>query len=276
MQRTFPNQVITRQIVLFFLNITTSYFPLHPFFLLSYLSIPFPITSSSPKTHSTTTMPLHLLPATLSDIPTLTNIHLSAFMLVRINQALYPKGLTQPILTATESRHRTTFLHDPTARYIKIIDTDRNNKTIAFAEFHLFLTPEEEASRQDLKPKTWPEDTNLALATEYWGHIVAARRRMEGVPHVFLGIIATEPGEGRRGAGKMLMRWGVERADEVGMEMFLEASPMGVGLYRGFGFEEAGKFEVGIGEGERYVHKVMVRPGKWRRRVEVNGELGKD
>jgi hypothetical protein len=54
------------------------------------------------------------------------------------------------------------------------------------------------------------------------------------------------------------------------MEMFLEASPMGVGLYRGFGFEEVGKFEVEIGEGERYVHKVMVRPGMGR--VEVNGE----
>ena len=93
---------------------------------------------------------------------------------------------------------------------------------------------------------------------------------MKGVPHVFLGIIATEPGEGRRGAGKMLMRWGVERADEVGVEMFLEASPMGVGLYGGVGFEEVGEFEVGIGEGERYVHKVMVRPGKGR--SGVNGE----
>ena len=85
---------------------------------------------------------------------------------------------------------------------------------------------------------------------------------MAGVPHVFLSIIATEPGQGRRGAGKMLMQWGVERADEAGVEAFLEASPMGVGLYRGFGFEEVGGFEVKIGEGEWYQHKVMVRPEK--------------
>jgi hypothetical protein len=232
---------------------------------------------------------LQLHPATLSDIPTLSRMHLSAFMLVRINQALYPSGVTPPILAATETRHRTTFLHDPTAHYLKIVAIDGPGpflspseataaaaentpsghpypRIIAFAEYHLFPTAAIEATRQDLKPKTWPPDVNLSLATEFWGHITAARKTMAGIPHVFLSVIATAPGEGRRGAGKMLMAWGTEAADRAGLPCFLEASPMGAGLYRGFGFERVVGFEVRLDEGEVYSHEVMIRPARERGR----------
>lgn len=108
---------------------------------------------------------------------------------------------------------------------------------------------------------------------------------MEGIPHVFLSVIATRPGCGRKGAAGELMRWGVERADEIeredgeenGVECFLEASPMGVGLYRKWGFVRVGGFEVevkkgkgeGEGEGEVYRHEVMRRPVKGKRKGEI-------
>jgi hypothetical protein len=105
-------------------------------------------------------------------------------MLVRINQALYPKGLTPPIIASTTSRHETYLLNDATARYLKVVDADLEDKTIAFAEWHVFATPEEEGKRLDLAPKKWPSDVNLPLATEYWGHIADARRSMAGKAHV--------------------------------------------------------------------------------------------
>jgi hypothetical protein len=58
------------------------------------------------------------------------------------------------------------------------------------------------------------------------------------------------------------MAWGVGEADRRGLPCFLESSPLGQGLYKKFGFEEVGSFEVDLGEGEMYTHLVMVRPAK--------------
>lgn len=181
---------------------------------------------------------------------------------MRINQALYSHGLTQAIIGSTEARHREYITNDPTARYLKIIDSELDDQIIAFAEWHIFSTASKEAARLDLAPRTWPSDVNLPLATEYWGHIVNARKGMTGKPHVFLSVIATAPGQGRRGAASLLMEWGVGEADRRGLPCFLESSPMGRGLYLKHGFEEVESFEVDLGEREMYTHFVMVRPAK--------------
>lgn len=181
-----------------------------------------------------------------------------------MNQSMYPYGPTPGIISSIESRHHTFLTADPTSTYLKIIDTDLNDKTIAFAEWHVFSTPEEEASRLDLKPKTYPTngDVDVRLATEFWSHITAARKTMAGKSHVFLSIIATDPTQGRRGAAGMLMQWGINEADRRGLPCFLESSPFGRGLYLKYGFEEVGDFVVNVGGGEMYRHFVMVRAAK--------------
>lgn len=60
---------------------------------------------------------------------------------------------------------------------------------------------------------------------------------MGGRPHAHLVTLVTDPEQERRGAGALLVRWGVERADEAGLDAYLSASPMGRGLYGKFGFE---------------------------------------
>lgn len=214
------------------------------------------------------TMALQLLPIhDVKEVPALACLHLDAMMLVRVNQAMYPRGQTPPVIAATESRHLNNLQNDPTARYLKVFDTELN-KTIAFAEWHLFSTPLEESSRQDLEPRTWSEGMNVPLATEFWAHIIAARKSMAGISHVFLSLIVTDPGQGRRGAASMLMEWGVRLADEKGLPSFLESTPHGKGLYAKFGFveKEEFNFEVDLdgkgGEGEMYKHLVMVRPAR--------------
>jgi hypothetical protein len=53
-------------------------------------------------------------------------------------------------------------------------------------------------------------------------------------------ILATDPAHMRRGAGKMLMKFGTDMADEVGLPCFLEGSPEGLGLYCASGFGAVG------------------------------------
>ena len=63
-----------------------------------------------------------------------------------------------------------------------------------------------------------------------------------------LSIIACSPTRQRSGAGSALLEWGVNLADSFGLPCRLEASPVGYGLYRKFGFEDVGVVDVNIKE----------------------------
>jgi hypothetical protein len=49
-------------------------------------------------------------------------------------------------------------------------------------------------------------------------------------------MICTHPNYRRRGVAALMMQWGVTKADEIDLEMFVEASSDGTHLYRNFGF----------------------------------------
>ena len=61
-----------------------------------------------------------------------------------------------------------------------------------------------------------------------------------------LDTLVTLPQHGRKGAGSMLVRWGCEKADEVGVEAFLEASPMGAPMYARHGFQPVKTVELDL------------------------------
>ncbi|KAJ3541886.1 hypothetical protein NM208_g4389 [Fusarium decemcellulare] len=55
-------------------------------------------------------------------------------------------------------------------------------------------------------------------------------------PHWFLEIIATSPAHQRRGAGSLLLKHGLKKVDEMGLEAYTEASLLAVPLYEKVGF----------------------------------------
>jgi hypothetical protein len=52
----------------------------------------------------------------------------------------------------------------------------------------------------------------------------------------------------RRGVGKQLMAWGLERADQLGLETFIEALEAGHKLYEGCGYMTICQVEVTLEE----------------------------
>ncbi|KAI4939836.1 uncharacterized protein J4E92_001122 [Alternaria infectoria] len=52
----------------------------------------------------------------------------------------------------------------------------------------------------------------------------------------YLVLLATHPDYRRRGAGTALTQWGVDQALAAGIDVGLEASPMGFPLYQHMGF----------------------------------------
>lgn len=66
------------------------------------------------------------------------------------------------------------------------------------------------------------------------------RTHMVG-PCAVLDICFTHPLYQKRGAGKLLVGWGVEEADRRGVGSWVEASTFGKGLYEKFGFGVGGQ-----------------------------------
>ena len=81
-----------------------------------------------------------------------------------------------------------------------------------------------------------------------------------------LEMLATDPKYQGKGAGSMMMRWGLEQADEQCTEAYLEASPDAVPLYEKFGFREAGRTDTFINNervnGMWYRNLFVIRPAK--------------
>lgn len=77
-------------------------------------------------------------------------------------------------------------------------------------------------------------------------------------------MVATDPKYQGKGAGSLILQWGIERAGQQGTEAYLEASPDAVSLYEKFGFREAGQIDTLI-DNERvkatvYRNLYMIRP----------------
>ncbi|CAO2654109.1 Nn.00g108420.m01.CDS01 [Neocucurbitaria sp. VM-36] len=82
-------------------------------------------------------------------------------------------------------------------------------------------------------------------------------------PYYCLDTLVTLPQHERRGAGSMLVRWGCERADEAGVEAYLEASPMGAPMYARHGFQAVKEVELDLrkwGGKESMPFILMLRP----------------
>ena len=59
-----------------------------------------------------------------------------------------------------------------------------------------------------------------------------------------LNLTVTLPEYRRKGAAELIMRWGTKKADELGLNCFVEASPLGKPLYLKHGFQVVEDWEL--------------------------------
>lgn len=60
---------------------------------------------------------------------------------------------------------------------------------------------------------------------------------------VVLKFLHTDPAHQKRGAGSMLVKWGLDKAEEMKLPAYLEASKAGKPLYVKHGFKEVDRIE---------------------------------
>ncbi|KAL2351639.1 acyl-CoA N-acyltransferase [Cryomyces antarcticus] len=209
-------------------------------------------------------MPLEIQPMTESDIPTFVAIFMAAFeggisRILRTTPTPTPESIA-----SNEERFLKALREDSTAHFAKCVDSD-TGEVVAGAKWNFYSEGRTEAELQKALelPSEWPRGSNVPALEAFLGMLARARVDvMGGKRHALLHILATLPSHHRRGAGALLLREGLDRADNEGIEAYLEASKMGKPLYERFGFETVKELRIDTalygGEGVD-VHTCMIR-----------------
>ncbi|CAG8953782.1 hypothetical protein HYFRA_00006673 [Hymenoscyphus fraxineus] len=137
---------------------------------------------------------------------------------------------------------------DPCAKFLKVIDTDTGTM-IAQAKWNIYkntIPPE-----LDLDGEFWDDEEEKEYAQLLCREYLLPRRaaiRESGGNLMSLDLLTVDPEFQRRGAGRLLVRWGTALADELGCTAVVEATDCGVGLYQSEGFEDRGRWETRLPE----------------------------
>lgn len=220
-------------------------------------------------------MPLQVLPLQVSDLNTLishASLHQPGDDLVAP-----PNPVAWPVTTRSEAQMRARhcfalqhrrLIRDPTTKFVKVVDEDNLDDIVAVARWHYYphgydyateghwemaptapltdyLPPRGTGDMErDLGDDAYPPPNfNLALHN----HILSARDSFRPSwipahkPCWILMHLVTRPSHRGRGAAGMLIRWGMECAQETGADGFLEAGVQGRPVYLRYGFKQVGE-----------------------------------
>ncbi|KAL8857390.1 MAG: hypothetical protein Q9178_006017 [Gyalolechia marmorata] len=197
-----------------------------------------------------------LRPCTPADIPTLAALNLTSFNGPR-NKVMYANVSPSDKLTLFEAKARHILNHPKndshqSIYYICIVDTSTNS-IISHAVWNWLPNGYTPSHDPDTQHDWLPPGTNESLVRDFDRGTHALRTGHPGrkEAHWLLSLLATHPQHQGRGAAGMLIEWGTERADGMGVRCFVEASVAGLPLYRKKGFEvEVGVQELDLGEYE--------------------------
>jgi GNAT superfamily N-acetyltransferase len=186
-------------------------------------------------------MPLEVQPISKSDLVEWNRMRYEVYKDSAVGVLWYRRPSDNSFQEMGESNVK--LLSDPHVHIFKCIDTNLDDKMIAVAHWSVYdaeRTPEE--ADEDLQPRpTWPEE-NRAARLDFLGGIFRSTREIMGTqPHVILESLLTHQDHHRRGAASLLMKWGVEEADRLGLVTYLAASEAGKPLYERFAFEPVGE-----------------------------------
>ena len=130
-------------------------------------------------------MPLVVEKAEERDIPRLLDILYAAFHDDPWDRIMFPQIPPPEARMPTTKRLQHDISVDPTAFFLKVIDTERNNEIIAFARWNIYRNERPESEWKVAPPREWDEGTNVDAANEFINAIRQKRQKiMAGKPHL--------------------------------------------------------------------------------------------
>ncbi|CAG9990305.1 unnamed protein product [Clonostachys byssicola] len=204
-------------------------------------------------------MALKLRPAALSDVERLTDVFFSGFKKDAVMALCFPE---KPEVRKFWIEGLKEAINDPDVHLVAVVATELPGEpVIAYANW---VSPNSKAN--STRPLYPDAGDDKALAAFYFPYLQAQRmKNMAGRNCWYLAALVCHEDYQGKGAGGLLLRYGLNRADEMGADVYLEASPPGVPIYKRFGFKEIDRVVVLDGQ---FTELLMLRespshtPGK--------------
>ncbi|EGC48573.1 conserved hypothetical protein [Histoplasma capsulatum var. duboisii H88] len=179
-------------------------------------------------------MPLVVFPALLSEIDQVYDVFFAAFKDEPIMPFLYPRGVDR-------KAHREGTIQwsqqDKTTHIVKCVDTDTGN-IVGMASWDIFWRPGEENGWERPAGIPWLEGEEKERCMSVLGPMWDIRVDLFGRRrYIYLSAVAVHPDHQRGGAGRLLIQWGIDLANQLALPIYTESSEVGFHLYEHMGFE---------------------------------------
>jgi len=186
--------------------------------------------------------------------------------LIRLFFPIFGDGPEARAAALKESTERQLRWHrgDPTSHWIKAVDSE-TGKIAGAACWHIYETnPYGVQSEEEC---TWyPKGESRKMANSLMGQFLTPRMKYMTKPHIcmiatcrdvyftlftladklrylVLDICFVHPHYRRLGVGRLLMAWGIKKADELGFESYIDATEAGIPLYEMCGYAKASRVD---------------------------------
>lgn len=186
-----------------------------------------------------------------------------------IQRVIYPNGTTE-YARAHMLKGCQASLNDKRSTCYKIVDTDANDRMVAWIDWKTFKDQPDDEWNKEAEPNYTEAhpDVNLDFRCMLSCGLTNLRRKyIKGKARVRIGRLTTHPEYHRRGAGKKLLDKCAEHADRLQLPIFLEASPFAASWYirQAFGPIDGAVMEIDMkpfGYGEIHKTFMMKRAAK--------------
>lgn len=168
------------------------------------------------------------------------------------------------------SNHVKTLETDPNTTYFMIQDP-ATHETVAITRWRVCnetktmeqVIADEEKSRQERETEERPAGLNYDAFNDFReAQAEGKREHLRGRPYLYLHILAVHPDHQRKGIGAFGLQWGLQKADELGLPIYLESSRDGRRLYAKHGFKVLGRMDFDdskYGPANAAEHTIMLR-----------------
>ncbi|GAA5865135.1 hypothetical protein JCM8547_007725 [Rhodosporidiobolus lusitaniae] len=167
-------------------------------------------------------------PATVADLPRLAQIQRDAFAPSSITRFIFANVSAEDHAAQATARLAKALQHPYKAVMKAILNTSGEVAAMGFWE----LPKPEGYVEEKQEERRFPPGTNVELAKELFGQLDFGIKERQ----LHLSILVVDPKYQKTGAGSTMLRWGCKLADEEKVPMYLEATDVGVPLYKRYGF----------------------------------------
>ncbi|EXJ58569.1 hypothetical protein A1O7_05996 [Cladophialophora yegresii CBS 114405] len=209
-----------------------------------------------------------LVPASPSDLEAVARVQFEACAKDHGFPVVFPKGPTMTSITHTVQAYEAQMENDLSC-HLMVVKDALTGDVASFAVWHFFPPRSPEDIEEEMLTRDFPlpNDANRELGNRVIHNSI--RKRHEVVastigtnqPYAFLAAMGTCPKYQNQGAASLLLKWGLDRADDRGLSVYVESAPMALRLYKKHGFQEVSDLALDLApwkEGE-YFNKCMVR-----------------